>query len=91
MIIIANPSQSSTLAGRSKNPTHDQNQPKSLSAQTHGRPNYDLIDKMTRNNKGQLVTKAICNLGNMPILKLIALNKISGKLKVNCFKIPYYA
>jgi hypothetical protein len=41
LIVIANPSQSSTLAGRSKKPTHDQNQPKSLSAQTHGRLQFD--------------------------------------------------
>ena len=41
--------------------------------------------------KAQQVTKAIRNLGNMLILKFIALNKISGKLKVNRFKIPNYA
>jgi len=36
----------------------------------------------------QPLTKAIRNLGNVPILKLIALNKIGGKLKINRFKIP---
>ncbi len=39
----------------------------------------------------QHITKAIRNLGNALILKLVALNKISGKLKNNCFKIPNYA
>ena len=36
-------------------------------------------------------TKAIRNLGKVLILKLIALNKICSKLKVNRFKIPNYA
>ena len=36
-------------------------------------------------------TKAIRNLGNVLILKLIALNEISGKLGINRFKIPIYA
>ena len=36
-------------------------------------------------------TKAIRNLDNVLILRFLALNKISGKLKVNCFKIPNYA
>ncbi len=39
----------------------------------------------------KLLTKAIRNLGNILILKLIALNKISDELKVNRFKIPNYA
>jgi len=38
-----------------------------------------------------LPTKAIRNLGNAQIMKFITLNKISGKLKVNRFKIPNYA
>ncbi len=41
-------------------------------------------------NKYERTTKAIRNLGNMLIFKFIALNKISGKLKVNRFKIPNY-
>ncbi len=41
--------------------------------------------------KAQQVTKAIRNLGNVLILKLIAVNKISCKLKINRFKIPNYA
>ena len=41
--------------------------------------------------KAQQVTKAIRNLGKVLILKFIASIKISGKLKVNRFKIPNYA
>ncbi len=37
--------------------------------------------------KHQPVTKAIPNLGNILILKFIALNEISGKLKISFFKI----
>ena len=36
-------------------------------------------------------TRAIRNLGNVLILRLLALNKISSKLKINRFKIPNYA
>ena len=41
--------------------------------------------------EAQPITKAIRNLGNVLILKFIALNIISRKLKINCFKIPNYA
>ncbi len=51
----------------------------------------NLKDKMTENKECQCLTKAIRNLGNVLILKFIALNKISDKLKVNRFKIPNYA
>ena len=51
----------------------------------------NLKDKMTENKECQWVTKAIRNLGNMLILKFLVLNEISGKLKVNGFKIPNYA
>ena len=51
----------------------------------------NLKDKMIENKECQWVTKAIRNLGNVLILKFLALNKISGKLKVNRFKIPNYA
>ncbi len=43
------------------------------------------------NKKYESPTKAIRNLGNMLNMKLIALNKISGKLIINRFKIPNYA
>ncbi len=43
------------------------------------------------NKKYESITKAIRNLGIILILKFIALNKISCKLKINCFKIPNYA
>jgi len=51
----------------------------------------NLKDNMTENKECQWVTKAIRNLGNVLILKLIALYKISGKLEINRFKIPNYA
>ena len=51
----------------------------------------NLKDKMTENKECQWVTKAIRNLGNMLILKFLALNKISGKLKIYSSKIPNYA
>jgi len=46
---------------------------------------------MTGIKKAQKAIKAIRNLGNMLILKYLALNKISSKLKINRFKIPNYA
>ncbi len=51
----------------------------------------NLKDKMIENKECQWVTKAIRNLGNVLILRFIALNKISSKFKVNRFKIPNYA
>ena len=47
--------------------------------------------KMTENKECQCLTKAIRNLGKVLIMKFIALNKISSKLKINYFKIPNYA
>ena len=51
----------------------------------------NLKDKYIEMIECQWVTKAIRNLGNVLILKLIALNKISSKLKINRSKIPNYA
>ena len=51
----------------------------------------NLKDKTIENKECQWVTKAIRNLGKVLILKLVALNKISGKLKINRFKIPHSA
>ena len=47
--------------------------------------------KASSNKTPEHTTKAIRNLGNVLILKFIALNEISGKLKINHFKIPNYA
>jgi uncharacterized protein involved in tolerance to divalent cations len=47
--------------------------------------------KMTENKECQCLTKAIRNLGNALILRLVVLNKISSKLEINRFKIPNYA
>ena len=41
--------------------------------------------------EAQPITKAIRNLGNVQLLRFLALNKISGRLKINRFKIPNYA
>ncbi len=48
----------------------------------------NLKDKMTKNKECQCLTKAICDLGNVLILKLIVLNKISDKLKIIRFQNP---
>ena len=83
-----------TLPSRSKNQPHEPklvnkyvfaNAPKEIKIVAN------LKDKMTENKKCQWVTKAIRNLGKVLILKFIALNKISSKLKINRFKIPNYA
>ena len=47
--------------------------------------------KLKKKKNNERLTKAIRNLGNMLILKFIALNIICGKLKINRFKIPNYA
>ena len=46
---------------------------------------YALV-YLIENRNSQCLTKAIRNLGNMLILKLVALNEISCKLKINRFK-----
>jgi len=51
----------------------------------------NLKEKCMEITECQCLTKAIRNLGIVLILKFIALNKISSKLKVNRFKIPNYA
>jgi len=51
----------------------------------------NLKEKYIKMTESQPLTKAIRNLGNMLIFKLIALNRISAKLKSNRFKIPNYA
>jgi len=79
-----------TLPSRSKSPPHDQNLSKSMPLPTL----IDMLIKlkeMEGMKKAQHLTKAIRNLGNVLILKFLALNKISDKLKVWSFKIPHYA
>jgi len=51
----------------------------------------NLKEKYMEMIECQCLTKAIRNLGNVLILKFVALNKISRKLKNNRFKIPNYA
>jgi len=53
------------LAGRSKKPMHDQNQPKSLPTQTHWLKDNaaKMIVKLTGKINNETLTKAICNKG----------------------------
>jgi hypothetical protein len=93
-ILKAHASQSYTLPSRSKKPTR---KPKFV--KEYACPNAlvemklvaNLKDKYMEMKESQPLTKAIRNLGNGLILKFIAMNKISGKLKINRFKIPNYA
>ena len=39
----------------------------------------------------QCLTKAIRNAGKVLNINIIALNKVSAKLKINRFKTPHYA
>ena len=41
--------------------------------------------------KYENTTKAIRNAGKVLNMNIVVLNKISGKLKINRFKIPHYA
>ena len=41
--------------------------------------------------KAQCITKAIRNAGKVLKMNIVAINKISTKLKINHFKIPNYA
>ena len=41
--------------------------------------------------KHESTTKAIRNAGKMLNMNIIAINKISDKLKINRFEIPHYA
>ena len=50
----------------------------------------NLKQKNKRMKESQCIIQAIRNLGKVLILKFIALNKISSKLKINRFKIPNY-
>lgn len=59
-----------------------QNLPKSMAASTI---------KQKKFNKHGHTTIAIRNAGRVLNMKLIAKNKISGKLEINHFKIPHYA
>ena len=93
-ILKALASQSYTLPSRSKSPPQE---PKLV--KEYACPNTlvemklvaNLKNNMTEMKESQPLTKAIRNLGNILILKFIALNKICGKLKINRFKIPNYA
>lgn len=76
------PTHKAIHIGKSHQPTH---KPKLAKEYV-----FAYADRRTK-KKYDCPTKAIRNLGNVLILKCIALNKISSKLKINCFKIPNYA
>jgi len=73
------------LAGRTKKPTHDQNQPKSLPTQTHKLREIaaNLKDKMIEKENSQLVTKAIKNRRFSSNIKVCSPFGLCRKLK-NC-------
>ena len=72
---------------------YDQKSQKSMSCQRTIKMKIvaNLKDNYKEMKKCQCLTKAIRNLGKVQILKLIVLNKFSGKLKNNSFIIPNYA
>ena len=43
------------------------------------------------NRKHESITKAIRNAGKVLNMKIIDINKMCGKLKINRFKVPHYA
>ena len=49
------------------------------------------LKEIERMKKAQHLTKAIRNAGKVLNINIVALNKISSKLKVWSFKIPHYA
>jgi len=51
----------------------------------------NLKEKNIRMKESQCITKAIRNAGKVLNMNIITVNKISNKLKINCFKIPHYA
>jgi len=50
-----------------------------------------VIGKINKNKKSDRTTKAIRNAGKVLDMNIVAINKISSKLKVWCFKTPHYA
>jgi len=55
----------------------------------------ERANKILKNNeeiiKHESTTKAIRNAGKVLNMNIVTINKISGKLKINRFKIPHYA
>lgn len=89
----AKPAQPYTLPSRSKSTQHEPKLGKEYGRPQHtDRKRYSKTEKkMIEKRNGQLVTKTLRNLSKVQTLKSLALNKIGGKLKINCFKIPNYA
>jgi len=73
-----------------KSPPHYQNLSLSMSLPTL----TEMLTKLKEiegMKKAQQLTKAIRNAGKVLFMNIIAINKISSKLKINYFKIPNYA
>ena len=51
----------------------------------------NLKEKYMKMKECQCLTKAIRNAGKVLNMNIVALNKMSSKLKNNRFKIPHYA
>jgi len=79
-----------TLPSRSKSPPHDQNLSKSMPLSTLKKM-LTKLKEIERMKKAQQLTKAIRNAGKVLNINIVALNKISIKLKVWYFKIPHCA
>jgi len=50
-----------------------------------------IFRQMTYSDKALPTTKAMRNAGKMLNINIVAINKISGNLKINRFKIPHYS
>jgi len=89
---FTNPLHPYTLPSRSQSPPHEAKLVNKYGAPTHRQKKCSKIErKMIENRNGQLVTKAIRNAGKVLNMNIIAIYKISSKLKVWSFKIPHYA
>ena len=71
--------------------THWQVAQADTQTKTYQRVCLPNADKKEKNKKHERPTKAIRNAGKMLNMHVITINKISGNLKNNRFKIPHYA
>ena len=79
------------MAGRTKSNAEPKPAKELAYPNTRQRENSEENWKKMIQNKHQAVTKAIRNAGKVLNMSIIEINKVSGKLKNNRFKIPHYA
>ena len=94
LILYNKPTQKAIHIGKSlKAHCTSQNLPISMSLPTHGETKLvaNFKEKNKEIKKSQCITKAIRNAGKVLNMDIIAINKMSRKLKVWCFKNPHYA